>query len=141
MIDTAKLGTPISDPSMAPATVPEEIAKKIQKVSDTEFNVDRSVVDSILENQADLPSCPGCILGHRSTIQKYLTGGGTGQGVQVAHQDGFSAAVGSVQNRTSAEVYIAVGKAVIPTVCRGKKDIPHPYKKIVLFHRIKVDHN
>ncbi|MEO8184616.1 MAG: type II secretion system protein GspC [Deltaproteobacteria bacterium] len=36
------------------ATVPPEIASKIQKVSETEFNVDRSVVDSILENQAQL---------------------------------------------------------------------------------------
>jgi general secretion pathway protein C len=34
--------------------VPPEIASKIQKVSDNEFNVDRGVVDKILENQADL---------------------------------------------------------------------------------------
>lgn len=34
--------------------VPDEIADKIQKVSDTEFNVDRAVVDNILENQASL---------------------------------------------------------------------------------------
>jgi len=37
-----------------PATVPKEIADKIQKVSDTEFNVDRAVVDQILENQGEL---------------------------------------------------------------------------------------
>lgn len=37
-----------------PAKVPDDIASKIQKVSDTEFNVDRSVVDKILENQAQL---------------------------------------------------------------------------------------
>lgn len=37
-----------------PNTVPPDIASKIQKVSDTEFNVDRSVVDKILENQAEL---------------------------------------------------------------------------------------
>jgi general secretion pathway protein C len=37
-----------------PAVVPPEIASKIQKVSDTEFNVDRGVVDKILENQAEL---------------------------------------------------------------------------------------
>ena len=37
-----------------PSKVPEEIASKIQKVSDTEFNVDRAVVDKILENQAEL---------------------------------------------------------------------------------------
>ena len=30
------------------------VKSKIQKVSDTEFNIDRSVVDKILENQADL---------------------------------------------------------------------------------------
>lgn len=34
--------------------LPQEIASKIQKVSATEFNVDRSVVDQILENQAEL---------------------------------------------------------------------------------------
>jgi general secretion pathway protein C len=34
--------------------VPLEIASKIHKVSDTEFNVERSVVDQILENQAEL---------------------------------------------------------------------------------------
>lgn len=37
-----------------PAAVPEDIASKIQKVSDTEFNVDRGVVDKILANQAVL---------------------------------------------------------------------------------------
>lgn len=34
--------------------VVEEIESKIQKVSDTEFNVDRSVVDLILQNQGEL---------------------------------------------------------------------------------------
>lgn len=34
--------------------VPPEIAAKIHKVSETEFNVERSVVDQILENQAEL---------------------------------------------------------------------------------------
>jgi len=38
-------GPPALDPS---------IASKIHKVSDTEFNIDRSVVDQILENQAEL---------------------------------------------------------------------------------------
>ena len=37
-----------------PPTVPADIASKIQKISDTEFNIDRSVVDKILENQAEL---------------------------------------------------------------------------------------
>lgn len=37
----------------APA-LPTEIASKISKVSDTEFNVDRSVIDNVLENQAQL---------------------------------------------------------------------------------------
>ncbi|MEZ4225675.1 MAG: type II secretion system protein GspC [Polyangiaceae bacterium] len=37
-----------------PAKIPDDIANKIQKVSETEFNVDRSVVDKILENQAEL---------------------------------------------------------------------------------------
>lgn len=40
--------------SRGPASVPSEIADKIEKVSDTEFNVDRAVVDNILENQAQL---------------------------------------------------------------------------------------
>jgi general secretion pathway protein C len=35
-------------------TLPSDIASKIQKVSATEFNVDRQVVDKILENQAEL---------------------------------------------------------------------------------------
>ena len=34
--------------------VPADIASKIQKVSANEFNVDRSVIDQILENQAEL---------------------------------------------------------------------------------------
>jgi general secretion pathway protein C len=37
----------------APA-IPPEIASKIQKVSDTEYQIDRSVVDNILEKQHDL---------------------------------------------------------------------------------------
>ncbi len=37
-----------------PATVPPEIASKIHKISDTEFQVDRGVVDKILEDQAEL---------------------------------------------------------------------------------------
>ncbi|HEY4106006.1 MAG TPA: type II secretion system protein GspC, partial [Polyangiaceae bacterium] len=41
-------------PSNGPTAVPADIASKIQKISDTEFNVDRSVVDKILENQAEL---------------------------------------------------------------------------------------
>ncbi len=40
--------------SWGAAAVPPEIAEKIQKVSDSEFNVDRAVVDNILENQAQL---------------------------------------------------------------------------------------
>jgi general secretion pathway protein C len=39
--------------SGAPA-LPSEISEKIQKVSETEFNVDRSVIDNVLENQAQL---------------------------------------------------------------------------------------
>ncbi|MSP24097.1 MAG: general secretion pathway protein GspC [Myxococcales bacterium] len=36
------------------STLAPELAAKIHKVSDTEFNVERSVVDEILENQAEL---------------------------------------------------------------------------------------
>lgn len=42
---TPKRGAPALDPSLA---------KGIQKVSSTEFNIDRGVVDKILENQAEL---------------------------------------------------------------------------------------
>jgi general secretion pathway protein C len=41
-------------PPGGPSAVPADIASKIQKVSDSEFNVDRSVVDKVLENQAEL---------------------------------------------------------------------------------------
>jgi general secretion pathway protein C len=34
--------------------VPDDIAKRIRKISDTEFQIDRAVVDNILEHQADL---------------------------------------------------------------------------------------
>ncbi len=37
-----------------PSGVPQDIASKIQKVGATEFNIDRQVVDKILENQAEL---------------------------------------------------------------------------------------
>jgi general secretion pathway protein C len=60
--------TPKSEPSPAPAPISSSspspsrgakaldpsIAKGIQKVSPTEYNIDRGVVDKILENQADL---------------------------------------------------------------------------------------
>jgi general secretion pathway protein C len=41
-------------PPRGPAKIPQDIADKIQKISDTEFRVDRSVVDKVLENQAEL---------------------------------------------------------------------------------------
>ena len=37
-----------------PGTLPPDIASKIQRVSATEFHVDRQVVDRVLENQAEL---------------------------------------------------------------------------------------
>ena len=40
--------------SSRPDGVPDDIAKGIQKISDTEFHIDRAVVDKILENQAEL---------------------------------------------------------------------------------------
>jgi general secretion pathway protein C len=36
------------------SNVPKEIADKIHKISDNEFNVERSVINSIMENQAEL---------------------------------------------------------------------------------------
>jgi len=41
-------------PPRGPAKIPDDIAQKIQKISDTEYQVDRSVVDKVLENQAEL---------------------------------------------------------------------------------------
>ena len=48
---------PVVDPGAkkpSKGKVPDEIASKIHKVSDNEFNVERAVIDNILENQADL---------------------------------------------------------------------------------------
>jgi len=63
----AQLFVPEAPPSTTPATsaepprghggpgaVPDDIRKGIQRISATEFNVDRGVVDKILENQAEL---------------------------------------------------------------------------------------
>jgi general secretion pathway protein C len=57
----AKSAAPAPAASAAPEStgrrgkkVPPEIAAKIHKVSENEFSVERSVVDSILENQAEL---------------------------------------------------------------------------------------
>ena len=43
-----------SAPAGGASPVSDDIKKGVQKISPTEFNVDRSVVDKILENQADL---------------------------------------------------------------------------------------
>ena len=45
---------PPPPPSRGASPVPPDIAAKIQKISETEYHVDRSVVDKILENQAEL---------------------------------------------------------------------------------------
>jgi general secretion pathway protein C len=53
----AVAAAPSADPGAkkpGKSKVPEEIASKIHKVSDNEFNVERAVIDNILENQADL---------------------------------------------------------------------------------------
>jgi general secretion pathway protein C len=56
----AAAAAPAAPPPGAAAVVggttalPSDIASKIQRVSPTEFNVDRQVVDKILENQAEL---------------------------------------------------------------------------------------
>lgn len=43
-----------STPRRGAASLPQEIADKITKVSETEYTVERSVVDHVLENQAEL---------------------------------------------------------------------------------------
>jgi general secretion pathway protein C len=59
-VAAAPAPTPAAAPTPEPPkttgapSLPSDIASKIQKVSDTEFNIDRSVVDKILENQAEL---------------------------------------------------------------------------------------
>jgi general secretion pathway protein C len=51
---TPAVETPPPTTGRGPSPVPADIASKIQKISDSEYHVDRSVVDKILENQADL---------------------------------------------------------------------------------------
>ena len=46
--------TAMPAPGSRKSKVPPEIADKIHKVSETEFNVERSAIDAILENQAEL---------------------------------------------------------------------------------------
>jgi general secretion pathway protein C len=48
------VSTPAPPPRGGAAALSPELAKGIVKVSATEFNIDRGVVDKILENQADL---------------------------------------------------------------------------------------
>lgn len=43
-----------ASPRRGASSLPQEIADKITKISETEFNVERSVVDHVLENQAEL---------------------------------------------------------------------------------------
>lgn len=50
----AASAAPAATSSRKGKAVPPEIASKIHKVSETEFNVERGVVDTILENQAEL---------------------------------------------------------------------------------------
>ena len=45
---------PPPPPAGAAGSVPDDLKKGIQKVGNTEFNIDRGVVDKILENQAEL---------------------------------------------------------------------------------------
>jgi len=45
---------PTTSPGKGPPKVSPDIASKIQKISDTEFRLERAVVDKILENQAEL---------------------------------------------------------------------------------------
>ncbi|MEZ4299080.1 MAG: type II secretion system protein GspC [Polyangiaceae bacterium] len=60
---TVSAGSPAAEPAPAPTTtsrssrrgkVPPEIASKIHKISDTHFEVERTVIDQVLEKQADL---------------------------------------------------------------------------------------
>lgn len=51
---SAAAAPPPPPPTNGPPALDPSIASKIQKVSDTEFKIDRGVVDKILENQAEL---------------------------------------------------------------------------------------
>ena len=50
----AAAAPPPTAPANGPPVLDPSIASKIQKISDTEFKIDRGVVDKILENQAEL---------------------------------------------------------------------------------------
>jgi general secretion pathway protein C len=50
----AAAAPPPTPPANGPPVLDPSIASKIQKISDTEFKIDRGVVDKILENQAEL---------------------------------------------------------------------------------------
>ncbi|HMA94433.1 MAG TPA: type II secretion system protein GspC [Polyangiaceae bacterium] len=52
--DAAASAAPVAVPARGPAKVSPEIASKIQKVSDTEYHVDRAVVEKILSDQSEL---------------------------------------------------------------------------------------
>ncbi len=45
---------PPAQPKRGAPDLPDELASKIEKVSETEFNIDRAVIDNVLENQAML---------------------------------------------------------------------------------------
>jgi general secretion pathway protein C len=50
----AAAAPPPPEAPKGPGVVPDDIARRIKKISDTEFQIDRAVVDNILEHQADL---------------------------------------------------------------------------------------
>jgi general secretion pathway protein C len=50
----APVASTTSSPTSGAKSVPDDIKKGIQKVGPNEYNIDRGVVDKILENQADL---------------------------------------------------------------------------------------
>jgi general secretion pathway protein C len=53
-VASASAAPPAAAPPGGATPVSDDIKKGVQKVSPNEFNIDRSVVDKILENQADL---------------------------------------------------------------------------------------
>jgi general secretion pathway protein C len=54
--ETPAAPPPVAEPAPEKkgGAVPDDIAKRIKKISDTEFQIDRAVVDNILEHQAEL---------------------------------------------------------------------------------------
>jgi len=128
------------DPAKPPPPLPidnsggllAEVKSKIQKLSDTEFNIDRSVVDKILENQADLMKSvriapetkEGKVLGIRlfgikaDTLLSFL---GLHSGDRLESINGFN--MGSPEKALEAYARLRTASQLAVTVNRGGAEV------------------